>query len=288
MRIMTSRDPNAWLAEPDTGEIFVEPTAEARFLLRTVPGFVSPRPETPRLVRAVRDSMVAPFPQLSFFSFDLQAYLFELLHGSWLARAGHFVGMGGAVTCLLALLSLVAGPTGVLLAAVLLAVWWSAVAERAGLTAWAFANVPVLAGVSWAALHLGAALSAPDLWGLWLGFGVLTAASHAGESLQPPRSFDDEAWGDLGAYLRPEGRGLVATRLLRAAWIFVAGVFSELWASQRLLPYNVLFLLFRLGYRADVRDRLHDRVQRALASGNPALDYVGIGGAAQLRIPDDA
>jgi hypothetical protein len=72
----------------------------------------------------------------------------------------------------------------------------------------------------------------------------------------------------------------------RVALFLVWGTLNEWWAAMRLLPYNVLWLLFRAGYAKPVRDRVLGNVRRALDSGNPALDYVGVGGATMLqRVP---
>jgi hypothetical protein len=42
--------------------------------------------------------------------------------------------------------------------------------------------------------------------------------------------------------------------------------------------------VFQLGYRPPVREMLRERVVLARAGGNPALDYVGIGGGARLDV----
>lgn len=54
------------------------------------------------------------------------------------------------------------------------------------------------------------------------------------------------------------------------------------------MPYNFLWLMFRAGYAKPLRDRVLGHVHKALESDNPALDYVGIGGATMLRRPTDA
>ena len=63
---------------------------------------------------------------------------------------------------------------------------------------------------------------------------------------------------------------------------FPMGLLNETVAFPRVYPYFVLLLLMRLGYAPKARALLRDRVARAQASGNPAIDYVGIGGGTPL------
>ena len=77
-------------------------------------------------------------------------------------------------------------------------------------------------------------------------------------------------------------RGPMVPRVLRVASFVLVGWLDELWASPRLLPYNVLRLMLSMGYAPELRRELDARAREALASGNPALDYVGIGGGSFL------
>jgi hypothetical protein len=63
------------------------------------------------------------------------------------------------------------------------------------------------------------------------------------------------------------------------------GTFDELVASPRLLPVLLLDALWRLGHDAGRRDAWRAQANRAIASGNPGLDFIGIGGSTRLRIP---
>ena len=74
--------------------VFAPPSGEARFLLRRVPWLVSPHEGRPGLVaRFLLMVMVAPMTQLTFVSFDLQAFLFLVFHRRWAALLGHGVFM---------------------------------------------------------------------------------------------------------------------------------------------------------------------------------------------------
>ena len=119
----------------------------------------------------------------------------------------------------------------------------------------------------------------------------MVSLSHAFEPLFPPRAGHPLRWLSIGAYVRgPDGarRTAMALRAARVASFIVLGFFNELWASPRLLPYNVLRLMLRAGYAPALRAVLDERARRAWASGNPALDFVGIGGGTFLAPPSDA
>jgi len=55
-------------------------------------------------------------------------------------------------------------------------------------------------------------------------------------------------------------------------------------ASPRLLPVLLLRLLWFAGHDAARREQALDLARRAIASGNPALDFVGTGGSAPLVV----
>src|SRR5262249_23522199 len=65
----------------------------------------------------------------------------------------------------------------------------------------------------------------------------------------------------------------------------VFGTVDELVASPRLLPVLLLDLLWRLGHDAARRAAWRAQAGQAIASGNPGLDFIGIGGSTPLRTP---
>ena len=81
-------------------------------------------------------------------------------------------------------------------------------------------------------------------------------------------------------------RGLWWSNVVLGVILVFAGTRNEWWASARLMPYSLLLLMFRLGYQPERAARARSYADRAIASGNPAIDFVGIGGGAFLR-PDD-
>lgn len=283
-------------------EIFVPPSDEAERLLRSIPGLVAQAPASPQgPARLLRDALVAPFTQLTFLSFDLQAFLFEVFHTTRWARAGHLFGMTGVNLFAMAGLSqLSAGIDGIDLGALYagaLLCWYAVVSRDARLALWWAAMVPVVLGLySLAGLWLqwtagfDSLVASPWLW--VAASAVMISTSHIPEPRLPPRAGDPLRWMSIREFVlgppgRPRPLGAVIPRAIRIALLPISGTIDELWAAPRLLPYNVLFLMFQAGYAPARRAELHDRAVRAIASGQPALDFVGIGGGRPLPRPDD-
>ena len=278
-------------ASPDA-ELFCEPSDEARRLLRWFGPLTTPADGRGALPwRALRASLVAPFTQLTFVSFDLQMFLFDVFHTSRAARVGHLAGMTGVNLFGLALAVRWSGSPlgGAIVAAVLLG-WYAAVARATRLPLWWVVMVAVVAALLGVACVL-AVVATPLALGLGVAVsGGVVSLSHAFEPLFPPRAGDPLRWLTVSEYVRgPDGaRNPAPTALLRGmrvASFVVLGWFNEVWASPRLLPYNVLRLMFRAGYARERCAVLDERARRAWASGNPALDYVGVGGGTFLAPP---
>lgn len=270
--------------------MFVEPSDEARRLLRVMPWLVSPRGDG-SVGSFLRMSMVAPFTQLTFVSFDLQVFLFEVFHRRLSAKIGHLVGMVGVNFFLMAgLAGHPLGPTTWATPyALLLAIWYLSVARVARLTAWGLVMIPVLAvlwsGASAFAAHVAALgpWASPWRWMMFSAFVV--AVSHAPEPLLPPRVISGPRWRPpRDALFGGASPAELARTLGRASYTFWAGVIDELWAAPRLLSYNFLRLMFLAGYAPDRWAEIQRWSRRAVDSGNPALDYVGIGGATYLEL----
>jgi hypothetical protein len=284
-------------------ELFVPPSREALFLLRHARWLVSPTAlpgSAPS--RFLRMVLVAPFTQLTFFSFDLQAFLFGVFHTTFWARAGHLLCMCAVNLCMLVGLGKIALGGGIdagMAYACALALWHGSVALSVGLVGWGLCAAGLVLGLELAARSCIAAGSGA-LHVLaehpWLGAALsafLVALSHAPEPRLPPRAVAGPRWLGITEYVRgPVGaRHPLAVMLangLRVALFVVWGTLNEWWAAMRLMPYNFLWLMFLVGYAKPLRDRVLGHVHRALASDNPALDYVGIGGATMLQLPEDA
>ncbi len=281
-----------WLStRPDVAsEIWVEPSAEARFLLKHLGWLVSPSGSDSPFARFCRNSMVAPFTQLTLLSFDLQYHLFEVLHLNLSSKVGHGLGMAGVVLVALTAAGEAFGAVGLGVVVALLAAWWLAAAVQARLLTWAAVSLPVLGALAGAAYALGPHVNALALFGIWAVSIFAITVPHGFEPNQPPRTFTDERWFPVNSYLVQELRQPSWARRVKAmafvVWVFLTGLANETWASPRLLPYTLLAVMFRLGYAPPRWRELKSRADRAWESGNPALDFVGVGGPTYLRLPE--
>ena len=124
----------------------------------------------------------------------------------------------------------------------------------------------------------------------WLVFaGALQAGSHILEPL-PPRVTRSVHWIPPAQYLLgPAGQrnpaGTAARRAGQLAAQAVFGTVDEIVASPRLLPVLLLELLWLCGHDPVCRAAWRTLSAQAIASGNPALDYIGTGGPTPLRPP---
>jgi hypothetical protein len=289
-------------------QIWVAPSRGQLFWLRHAPSLFGPAVDGGgRLARWWAVATVTPSTNVTGLNLPYQAYLNMVFHRTRLARVGHAVCMPLIVAALLAaccpvrlgaapalpgLAALTGHPVPVnasLPVAAALATWWLGWAVKEGDRWWAvscLALVTALYAVANAAYALRAGTQ-PVAWAL-VG-SLLQAASHAREPL-PPRVTRSTRWLGVGEYLwgPPGARSGPATVLRRAGHLAAQvafGTVDELVASPRLLPVLLLDLLWRTGYARHRRSTLTDLATRAIASGNPALDYIGTGGATPLRVP---
>jgi hypothetical protein len=252
--------------------VFVEPSRGQLFWLRHAPGLFAPSPSRGGFIRWWALATVTPCTNVTGLNLPYQAYLDAIFHRTLLARVGHAVCMPIIVTALL-------GATSPLLGALVLAVWWGYWALTWRDAWWGRCSVALAGGL------FGAASLVPLSRVTWLVVALvgslLQAASHALEPL-PPRVTRSPNWVPVRAYLCA-GPGL-PRRLGHLAAQVVFGTVDELVASPRLLPVLLLRLLWLTGHDAVRRREALDLAQRAMASGNPALDYIGTGGSAPLLV----
>ena len=282
-------------------EIWVEPTAQQWAWARRFPRAFAPRPEEERGLAAwFGRATVVPSTNVTYLSLQYQSYLNDIFHLRWPARAVHFVCMPVITALVLAALHplQVGGVHGSLVGTIALAAWWLiwAVRERlvgwgVACTAWAgaiYAGAVALASSSSLAptfAPAGAPSLTPLAWALGLAF--VQAASHAPEPRLPPRVTRSPHWIGTTAYLlghadAPRTLGARAVRLLHLIEVGVYGPIDELIASPRLAPIQVLEVMWLLGYAPATRAAWKALSARAIASGNPAIDYIGTGGGTTL------
>jgi hypothetical protein len=282
---------------PLVAQAYKPPSREVRRLLRWAGWLTSPAPGRPGLAgRLGLQALISPMTQLTFFSFDLQAFLFVIFHRSRVAVIGHGVFMTTENLFLMALLrqiTLAHTPPGAvdggLVYALVLLVWYGRVAWQARLRGWFALTAPLVVLLYLASGLVAAAcrdtLHVSPAWGVFAS-ALLVAFSHLGEPLLPPRTADRWRWISLREYLMaPELRS--RTRALRFGHlvvISVLGIIAESWASLRLMPYNWLLVMMRLGYAGERYAELQGWAERAWATGNPALDFVGTGGGTFLTV----
>ena len=276
---------------PLPAEAYEAPSGEVMRLVRGPRWLTSPPDGRSGLVgRAALHGLIAPMTQLTFLNFDLQMFLFLVFHRSFVSRAGHGLFMATENLFLMAALRELplAGPVDAgLVHAVVLAVWYGVVARRAGLPAWYALTLPLLGVLYAASGPVGAlcrsALGVSPAW-LALGSAALVALSHAAEPHLPPRTADPWRWVLISDYMGEPGIGWArrAGRALRLVSLSLIGTVAEAWAGLRLMPYNWLVLMMRAGYAPARWAALQDHAERAWATGQPALDYVGTGGGTFL------
>jgi hypothetical protein len=272
--------------------VWVAPSGGQLFWLRRAPALFAPAGGSGRgLARWWAIATVTPGTNVTGLNLAYQSYLNHVFHRTLLARAGHAVCMPVIVAALLALLYPV---HATLAGAVALGAWWAWWAARERDVVWG-AGAVGLAAALWPLAQALGRVGATHPWPLaqpwaWvLVAGALQAGSHVLEPL-PPRVTRSVHWVPTGRYLlgRPGHRnppGTVARRAGQLAAQAVFGTADEIVASPRLLPVLLLELLWACGHDPVRRAAWRALSARAIASGSPALDYVGIGGPTPLRVP---
>lgn len=272
-------------------QIWVEPSRGQLFWLRHAPGlFGTAVDTTSRLARWWAIATVAPGTNVTVLNLRYQSYLNNVFHRTVLARVGHAVCMPVIVAAMLAVLCPVRLGTAPALpgldlavnaslpAAAVLAAWWAAWAVKERDPLWGAACV-ALAVALYAVANLAYDIGVAPITVVFLG-SLVQAGSHLLEPL-PPRVTRSPRWVPVAEYLA--GSPYRRTGQLAAQTVF--GTLDELVASPRLLPVLLLEALWFAGYDAERRARWKAMAARAIAHGNPALDYIGVGGSTPLRIP---
>lgn len=287
--------PTAQYLRPIAGvdaAMWVPPSRGQLFWLRLAPALFAPVRGTGRgLARWWAIATVTPSTNVTGLNLVYQSYLNHVFHRTRLARAGHAACMPVIVTALLALLYPV---HATIPCAFALAAWWAYWAVKERDPVWGGCAVALAAALCPLALalgRLGAVQPAPlaQPWAWLLLAGALQAGSHILEPL-PPRVTRSVYWMPPAEYLlgRSGDRNPVGTAARRAGQLTAQAIFGtvdEIVASPRLLPVLLLELLWLSGHDPVRRAAWRALSAQAIASGNPALDYIGTGGPTPLRAP---
>jgi hypothetical protein len=287
-----STELSRFLYEPDAGEVWVAPTPEMLWWTRRFGWLIAPAPGRETwATRAVHLVAVTPSAHVANMSLHFQSFLFDVFHQTTISRVAHFVCMPLINAMVLALFAQVS-PALAAVVAVVLAIWYLAQASKNGVTLLGVVMLPVTAATYAGAMAYSATgPSALETLG-WIGLlSLVQAASHAPEPKVPPRVTGSPRWVPLLEFLfgSPGRRHRPAT-VLHRLWIsalqILFGALDEFWAAWRLVNLNWLELMWWLGYKPQMRARFKDLSRRAVANGQPAIDYIGVGGGLVIRDPD--
>jgi hypothetical protein len=233
---------------------------------------------------------VTPSAHVANMSLHFQSFLFDVFHQTAISRFAHVVCMPLINALVIALVAL-ASPAAALALALVLAAWYVVQAHRNGVTLLGFAMLPVTAA-TWAGAMAYVATGPGAIETLaWIAaLSLAQAASHAPEPKVPPRVTGSVHWIALPEFLLgPPGRRHRPLTVLRRVWIsawqILFGALDELWASWRLVNLNVLELMWWLGYKPQMRAHFKQLSRRAVEHGQPAIDFIGVGGGLVIRDP---
>lgn len=269
---------------------FVAETGEERLWRALVPGLFAPGPHASRWSRAVRHVLVVPLAHVTFLNLDYQIYLNQVMHTSAGAWLGHLLLIPLNVALLFYALTVHVGSGAALVLLAALATWYVAMAARWRSGLWAGAALVVLLGVAQLGCTAATWVMARDggvPWylqpiALMFAVSLAQACSHLFEDNIPPRANFEQHWIPKHSFVWGDSW---ATRLRGLLWAPIGllwGALDEWWASAKLLPIYVLELLWLCGHQPQQRRAIRARTITALASGDPALDFVGTGGGSSV------
>jgi hypothetical protein len=307
-------DLSHYLHDAEAGEVWVRPTDEMLWWTRTFGRWIAPAPgaesAAAKLLGVV---LVTPSAHFANMSLYFQQYLYDVFHQTKVAKVGHYVCMpliNMMVLVFFAQFSVWSGSgafhvDAALVTTIALCLWYVAQATFNGVPWLGVAMVPVTLATYAAAMAYWHAFGLPPEQATWVApteapynpllwialLSFVQAASHGPEPKLPPRVSGTAHWMSLWQFLfgRPgarHGPARVVWHAIRAAAQIVFGALDEFWASWRLIPFNVLELMAWLGYRPETYARTKALARRAIAHGDPAIDFIGVGGGAVIRDPD--
>lgn len=214
-----------------------------------------------RTIRLAHALFIVPRAHVRFERM-FQTEMYELFHRRAPARWGHLICTPLINVALLAALAVALparelGPLlldGAVAGAIAIVVWSLYVDRLAGLLVIPLAAAAVLGARELAGV-LGEHALSGSLLAAWAG-GLLQAISHAAEPIPPPWT-GSHCFMPLGAWLRAAPPSRIAGIALLSPTVFPL---LEVWAAPRVWVLQVLHLMMRAGYRADLRAQLTTRI----------------------------
>jgi hypothetical protein len=273
--------------------IFYPLSKEALFWVKLFPNFLDKPREQKTFLQALLDRiLITPLTNLTSFSLVYQLYLNEIFHTHILTKISHYAMMPIVNIFIAQLLAQFSwfGMNGAAVYCIILWLWyslWGISSSAKALSAIMVAPLITIYYISLNFYQVTRNFAPNHAWynssshlltnPIILMFLTATAQAfgHVFEPKLPPRIVGQADWislEQLRALYGPVGFYFVSLVQL------MFGAFDELLASPRLLPIIVLRAAYFFGYNAEQWKLISKLSELAMKSGNPALDYVGIGG----------
>jgi hypothetical protein len=218
--------------------------------------------------------LVVPECYLALFSsVEYQLYLNAIFHTHWVTQTLHYL-CTHTIMALMFRLTLESQTWLVPLILFSLSGWYLVVTLSKNWGLWT-----ILAQLDLAALYLIAFvtyINQTNMTGLstlslvMLAVGI-QGVSHSWEPRAPPYISRQSGWVDRTSC------GLTGPTFM--VWLVASqGCILEFIAVPKLVPLQLLELMFACGYKPEAAGQIKLSAKQALMSGNPAVHYVGIGG----------
>jgi hypothetical protein len=265
-------------------EMWAEPSLEQRFLMSYLRMMFAPAPSQAESVftRFLNLVLVTPSTHFTNFSLQYQLYLNDVFHRTWLARITHAITVPLVVVLMVVSIHVMYGERTAFVFNALFGLWWVlwAIIERD--IAWG--TIMCILGVSiWRAAQAFIA-SKLDPFSPMAVLVLAQTLSHSNEPMMPPRmSGSPTAWGPP-ARIQFRGRTFI-DGVRKATWLsflILCGCLNEWISCPRLIAVIAFDILSFFGWREERSREWKSLSRRAIQSGNPAIDFIGVGGGASL------
>lgn len=252
------------------------PDSMSLFWTKTIPYlFDTPYAKRTRFQHWLYYAMVTPLTNVTPFSLLYQCYLNEIFHTTGFTQLNHFVFMTLGLSWFIVWFY----SQGLDLIFVLcLFTWYFFWGFLQRLKTFGLAMIPPLSLIYFIAVFVFHPLH--EFTGIHPVFFVSFCAislsvGHTTEPKIPPRVAAAKEWKSHRQFAQDHGY-LISSILI--FYTFIMGGFNEFLAIPRLFPILWLKVYCRFGFYRQFYEKLQSVVKPALSSGNPALDFIGVGG----------